>query len=107
MPSAQRSEVWQVDLGLAAKVRPAVIVSVAFLNHERAIYAIVPHTTALRDTRFEVALNVSGLARGAFDVQGLRPVPGTVLIRRLGLLTPTQMAEVETALRLWLGLGSA
>ena len=47
MLNAQRGEVWQVDLGLAAKVRPAVIFSVPVLDNERAVYAVVPHTTAL------------------------------------------------------------
>ena len=53
MPIARRGEIWQVDLGMAAKVRPALILSVAFLDHERALFAIVPHATALRGTRFE------------------------------------------------------
>jgi mRNA interferase MazF len=104
MPKVQRGEVWQVDLGLAAKVRPSVIVSVPFLDHERAIFTIVPHTTALRGTRFEVKLAVTGLEPGAFDVQGLRPVPGTVLMRKRGVLTTAQLGELETALKLWLGL---
>ena len=46
MPIAQRGEVWQADLGLVAKVRPVLILSVPFLDHERAVFGIVPHTTA-------------------------------------------------------------
>ena len=103
MPSATRGEVWQVDLGLAAKVRPAVILNVPFQDHERAVYAVVPHTTALRGSRFELVLPLSGLERGAFDIQGLRHVPGTVLLRRLGSLTETQLAQIETAAKLWFG----
>jgi len=64
MPTAHRGEVWQVDLGLAAKVRPALVVSIPFLDNERALYAIIPHTTAPRGTRFEVGLTVSGLEAG-------------------------------------------
>ncbi len=86
--TAHRGEVWLVDLGLAAKVRPALIASIAYLDHKRALYAIVPHTTACRNTRFEVLLTVSGLQAGAFDVQGLRPIPPAVLLRRLAHLTP-------------------
>jgi len=102
--TAQRGEVWLVDLGLAAKVRPALIASISYLDHERALYAIVPHTTALRNTRFEVSVEVPGLQTGAFDAQGLRPVPPVVLLRRISQLKPTQMAAVETAMRAWLGL---
>jgi mRNA interferase MazF len=104
MPSAKRGEVWLVDLGLAAKVRPAVVVSVAFLDHERALFAIVPHTTTARGTRFEVALKVRGLQEGVFDVQGIRSIPPTVLIRKLATLTADQMASMEPVLKQWLAL---
>jgi len=36
----------------APKARPAVVFNIPFLDHERAVYAIVPHTTALRGSRF-------------------------------------------------------
>ena len=52
MPSIERGEVWLVDFGLAAKARPAAVINIPFLDHERAVYAIVPHTTALRGSRF-------------------------------------------------------
>lgn len=104
MPNARRGEVWLVDLGLAAKTRPALVVSVPFLDHERAVYLVVPHTTALRGTRFEATPDVRWLERGAFDAQGVRNVPGAVLVRRLGALTDEQMRQVEAALRRVLGL---
>jgi len=104
MPTARRGEVWQVDLGLAAKVRPALVISVPFVDQERALYAIVPHTTAPRNTRFEVSLMVPGLAAGVFDVQGLRSIPASVLVRRLAQLTADQLTAVESAVKLWLGL---
>ena len=104
MPNVRRGEVWQVDLGLAAKVRPALVFSVPFLDHERALYAIVPHTTAPRATRFEVRLRVPGLDDGVFDVQGLRSIPPNVLVRERATLTPEQLAQVEVVVKLWLGL---
>jgi mRNA interferase MazF len=104
MPTASRGEVWQVDLGLAAKVRPAMVLSVPSLDQERALYAIVPHTTAPRGTRFEVSLTVPGLEPGVFDVQGLRSIPPSVLVRRRVVLTPDQLAPIESAVKLWLGL---
>jgi mRNA interferase MazF len=79
MPNARRGEVWLVDLGMTAKVRPAVIFNTSFLDEERALYAIVPHTTALRGGRFEVAISLPWLENGAFDVQGLRHIPGSVM----------------------------
>jgi hypothetical protein len=36
MPKAKRREVWLADLGLAAKVRPVLVLSVAYEADERA-----------------------------------------------------------------------
>jgi mRNA interferase MazF len=91
-------------LGLAAKVRPALVISVAFLDTERALHAIVPHTTAPRGTRFEVSLNVRGLDAGVFDVQGLRNIPPSALVRHRATLTADQVAQIEAVVKLWLGL---
>lgn len=104
MLRATRGEVWLVDLGMAAKARPAVVFSIPFLDNERAVYAIVPHTTAVRSGRFEVVVNVPWLAQGAFDVQGLRHIPGSVFLRRLGALSQAQMDQVSAAIKLWLGI---
>lgn len=49
-------------------------------------------------------MDVRGLQRGAFDVQGIRPIPPTVFIRRLALLTPEQMKHVEDGIRRWFGM---
>ena len=57
-PNARRGEVWLVDLGMTAKVRPAVIFNTPFRDDERALFAIVPHTTVLRGGRFELVVNV-------------------------------------------------
>ncbi len=104
MPNATRGEVWLTDMGLAAKVRPALVFNVSFRDEERAVYAIIPHTTAVRGGRFEVSVLVPWLAQGAFDVQGLRSIPGAVLLRRLGMLNPAQLEGIELAVKVWLGL---
>ena len=102
MPNARRGEVWLVDLGMTAKVRPVVIFNTPFRDDERALFAIVPHTTALRGGRFEVAVNVAWMENGAFDVQGLRHIPGSVLVRRLGVLNESQMETILRAIKIWL-----
>jgi len=63
---------------------------------------IVPHTTALRGGRFEVAVNVPWLENGAFDMQGLRHIPGSVLVRKLGTLNESQMETILRAIKVWL-----
>jgi mRNA interferase MazF len=104
MPTAKRGELWQVDLGLAAKVRPALVLNVPFLDTERALYAVIPHTTAPRGTRFEIGVTVPGLDAGVFDVQGLRSIPASVLVRHRATLTPDQVGQIETVVKQWLGL---
>ena len=61
----QRGEVWLVDLGLAAKLRRALVVSVLPGDADRAVVTIVPHTTSLRYSRFEAAVSVPFLKAGA------------------------------------------
>ena len=99
-----RGEVWIVDLGLAAKVRPAVVLSVPPSETERALVTLVPHTTSLRGSRFEVATRVTFLKEGAFDAQGLITVPFARLVRPIGQLKPHELAGVERAVRSWLGI---
>lgn len=41
MRSPQRGEVWLVDLGMAAKVRPAVVISVPADDTDRALVTLV------------------------------------------------------------------
>jgi mRNA interferase MazF len=100
----QRGEVWLVDLGLAGKIRPALVLSVPYVDNERSLIALVPHTTSLRGSRFEVVLPVSFLRPGAFDAQGLMPVPPAKLMRMLGRLSDEELRKVETAVSAWLGL---
>jgi mRNA interferase MazF len=43
-----------VDLGLAAKVRPCLVVSVSLEESDRSLVTVVPHTTSVRQSRFEI-----------------------------------------------------
>jgi mRNA interferase MazF len=53
---ASRGEVWLIDLGSFAKVRPGLILSIETLETDRALVPLIPHTTSPRGTRFEVNL---------------------------------------------------
>ena len=106
MRSPARGEVWLVDLGLAAKVRPALVISVPVNETDRALTTLVPHTTAVRGSRYEVPTKVTFLRPGAFDVQGLVTIPHAKLVKFLGKLQSTQIAEIESRLLLWLGISS-
>ncbi|HSF15788.1 MAG TPA: hypothetical protein VLK65_09560 [Vicinamibacteria bacterium] len=39
---------------MAAKVRPALVVNLPPADEDRALVTVVPHTTSVRGTRFEV-----------------------------------------------------
>ena len=63
-----RNEVWLVDLGMVAKVRPCLVLSItADEETDRVLTTVVPHTTSTREPRFEVLSNVGFLKSGAFD----------------------------------------
>jgi mRNA interferase MazF len=74
VPRAKRGEIWMADLGMAAKVRPVLVLSVAYEGQERAIVSYV-RTTSLRDTQYEVRHETRGMPNGAFDAQGLGSIP--------------------------------
>lgn len=104
MPDPQRGEIWLVDLGLAAKVRPCFVLSTPIQDEDRALVTVLAHTTSLRGSRFEVAIKVKFLRPGVFDAQDLVTIPWAKLIRKLGVLPESQLASIENAVRLWLGL---
>jgi len=101
---AKRGEVWQIDLGLAQKTRPCVILSVAFLDNERAMVSYVPHTRSVRGTRFEAVFPVRGLEDGAFDAQGIGSISVVKLLQRKAILTDEQLHQVEERVKAWLAL---
>ena len=100
----KRGEVWMVDLGLAQKVRPALILNRSFTATDRALISVIPHVTTLRGSDLEVSINVPFLKPGAFLVQNPITLPAIKAERFLGRLTTEQLALVEEGVRDWLGL---
>ncbi len=80
------------------------MVSIPFLERERTLCIVVPHTTSLVGSRFEVTVTHPVLKSGAFDVQQTAAVQAAKFVRRLGVLSVQQMAEVEEAMARVLGL---
>ena len=73
LPRIQRGELWLVDLGYLGKVRPVLVISIPFLDYERTLCLVVPHTTSVIGTRFEVSIKNPVLQQGAFDVHSKQP----------------------------------
>lgn len=102
----KRGEVWLVDLGLAAKVRPVVIVSRNDPNPPRALLIYVPVTTQNRGSVYEVPLpRLAFLQQGSIaNIQGLGSIPTARLERKLGELTDDVMLRIDEAIMFALNL---
>jgi len=68
------------------------------------LVTLVPHTTSIQSTRFEVAMPKSFLKSGVFDAQGLVTVARPRMLRKLGELQPPELTLIEEAVKRWLGL---
>jgi len=101
-------EVWLADLGLAAKVRPVIIVSRHDPNPPLALVTYVPITTQSRFSAYEVELlGLSFLKkRSVANVQGLGSIPTARLERKIGQIPKDAMAELKRAISFGLDLGA-
>ena len=99
----KRGEVWLFDCGMAAKIRPVLILSIPFADADRSLVTVVFHTTALRDSQFEIEIEAPFLKEGAFVAQSIASYPTTRAIRKLGSLDAVQLAKVEAGVFAWLG----
>ena len=94
-------EIWRVDFGLAAKVRPALVLSDYPRDEELALLVVIPHTTAVRGNRWEMNIPKPFLKSGVFHLQQIQPISLARFDVRLGVLTPDEFNKVkETLVRL-------
>jgi mRNA interferase MazF len=113
-----RGEIWQVDLdpvrgSEANKERPAVIVSNDRANATatrlgRGVVTVVPVTRSIHKIYpFQVLLSAprSGLAVDSkAQAEQVRSVATQRLLRRIGRVSPAELADLDDALRLHLAL---
>jgi mRNA interferase MazF len=109
----RRGEVWLAVLGAArpgelGKNRPAIVVSadriLAGTTGEPVVIVPLSSSAPPSALRPEV-VGVEGLERPSSAICGaVRGLARSRLLRRLGVLTPATLAEVERALGLTLGL---
>ena len=104
MVNPQRGEVWTADLGIVAKVRPVLVLSIALLDADRALVTFVPQTTSTRLTRFEVKTTAKFIQPGAFDCQNIQSLPLAKFLFRRGSLPEGELEQIERTVRMWLGL---
>ena len=97
MPRTQPGDVWLADLGLAAKVRPCLILSDYPADDELALIVAIPHTTAVRGNRWELSVPKRFLKPGVFHIQQIQAIPIARLQRKLGALTDDELQSVRSA----------
>ena len=95
-----------VDLGMAAKPRPCLILSVPFRDDEKAVVTYVARTTQIGGGRFEIEHRAPHFLPGVFDAQNIGTVPAAKLMRLLSRLPDDKLSEVELAVQRWLGFAS-
>jgi mRNA interferase MazF len=103
MPAVNPGEVWMVDFGLAAKVRPALLLTGNPAAEELDLVTVLLHTTSLRGNRWELSIPKPFLKPGAFHLQQIQSVSTVKLERRLGVLAQDEMKCVLNALAERLG----
>lgn len=98
MPRANPGEVWIVNLGLAAKVRPCVVLSDYPGDDELSLLIVAPHTTGVRNNRWELPIPKPFLKTGVFHLQQLQSVPIVRLERKIGALSDAELRLVRSKL---------
>jgi mRNA interferase MazF len=95
---AQRGDVWQVDMGIAGKVRPCLLLTDYPADDELAMVTVLPHTTAVKGNRWELNIPKPFLKPGAFHLQQIQSISVAYLMRRLGALTAEELDRVTDML---------
>lgn len=98
MPVINPGEVWMIDFGMAAKIRPALILTGTPADDELDLVTVLLHTTALRGNQWELSIPKAFLKPGAFHLQQIQTISTVKLERRLGVLTDDEMKRVREAL---------
>lgn len=98
MPAVNPGEIWSVDFGLVAKVRPALLLTGNPAVEDLDLVTVLLHTTSLRGNRWEFSILKPFLKPGAFHLQQIQSVSTVKLERNLGVLTGDEMNRVLDAL---------
>lgn len=106
MTNFNRGDVVVVDLGLAAKVRPCVVVSVSNPDRQRNMCVVVPMTTEIRGGECEIRFPKPAWLRqeSVVNVLGIAGVDNVRIERRIAAFPAEKMLEIESVLKRLFGL---
>ena len=98
----RHGEVWLVDMGLAAKVRPVIVLLADDLDVERTLIVHVPITTQSRGGPLEIGVgHLRFLDRASVaNVQAIGSLPRVRFKRRLGILPQDDLERMKQVIRL-------
>ena len=99
MRGVNPGEVWMVDFGLAAKIRPALVLTGEPAADELDLVTVLLHTTSVRGNPWELNIPKPFLKPGAFHLQQIQTISTVKLERRLGVLSIEEMDRVRNALK--------
>ena len=79
-------------------MRPCLLLSDYPADDELALLVIVPHTTAVRGSRWEFPVALRFLRGGAFHLQQIQPISFARLERKLGEMPPATFTALREAI---------
>jgi mRNA interferase MazF len=106
MTGFKRGDVVLVDLGMTAKVRPCVVISVSKPDSQRNMSVVVPMTTEIRGGECEIPFPKPVWLRqeSVVNVLGIAGVDNAKIERRISAFPAEKMLEIESVLKRALGL---
>jgi mRNA interferase MazF len=106
MMPLRRGDVHLVDLGMAAKTRPCVVISIPKADSQRNMSVIAPLTTEIRQGETEIPFEKPAwlLDRSAISLIGMGGVDNARIGRLIGHLPDTIMEKVDHGLLRMFGL---
>jgi mRNA interferase MazF len=96
----RHGEVWLVDMGMAAKTRPAVVLLADNLSAPRSLIIHIPITRQNRGSELEVPLGHLPFLdpESVANAQGIGSLPAVRFQKCLGTLPPADLEAIKTAL---------
>ena len=101
--TTEPGQIYLVDLGMAAKTRPMLVVSRRDEDAPRALAICAPITTSTRDSEYEVSIGKPKFLHepSYVNVQGLQAIQHHELKRMIGRLPDKDLHAVIGAIK-WL-----
>jgi mRNA interferase MazF len=96
----QHGEVWLVDMGIAGKTRPAVVLMADNLNAPRSLIIHIPITRQNRGSDLEVPLGHLPFLdpESVANTQAVGSLPSVRFEKRLGVLPASDLDAIKSAL---------